>query len=163
MSAFDYGVIVKTPSGEILTGFIKIYLEEENITIEPYKTGINFYEGEANTKTYLDCYIPYDDFIDKKGNVKEVLLHGIPAISRILNKYDDANRFQLKIKGYIIEYGYDVPESKWEYNYLSTKKRRKRIIYSYTRKDNYVRLTKSKHRPYGWSNKDVRHYKQYFK
>lgn len=163
MSAFDYGVIVKTPSGEILTGDIEIYLEEENITLEPYKTWINFYGGKASEETYLGCYSPYEDFVDKKGNIKEVFIHDIPATSRILNKYNDRNRFQLKIKGYTIEYGFGVPESREEYTYLSTKTRRKNTIYSYTRGGYYERLTKSKHRPYDWTNRDVKHYKQYFK
>lgn len=163
MSAFDYGVIVKTPTGELLTGDVEIYLEEENITIEPYKTWINFYEGKVSEETYLGCYSPYDDFVDKKGNVKEVFIHDIPAVSKILNKYDDRNRFQLKVKGYIIEYGFGVPESKEEYIYLSTKTRRRNLIYSEAKGTFYYRKTKAKLYPYDWSNRDVRHYKQYFK
>ena len=161
MALRDYGIIIRTPDGEIITGDwgFKIPTNNPNVFVAIHKGSIYVEEKEGKI---IKSFRGWEQFFEKKGKLREFNVEGTTIIMKCLDKYSGCCKFQTRVNDYIVEHGYGLPNSKEEFIYLSTKKR-EYIHYDNDKTGEFKkRLSKNKRYPYGWTRKDIRYYKKYF-
>lgn len=81
---------------------------------------------------------------------------------KVLDKYTGCSKFLLKYNDITILFGYEIAWNKLQFEYLSTPKKIHKGYWNNKKNDYMHRLSKRKERPYRWTDKETRYYKQFY-